>query len=156
MPDSLARLRIQGNQTIGEEIVPDAIGTVEIKCGGARRNIDNPALGIERHPGPIVRRAAGLPGILRPSVMAKFTGTWNGVKRPAQLSGSSVVGSNVAGRRGKSLGVAPADDQQVFVYDGWTGQIHRHRAGRLPAKIFTQVDSAVVSKGRNRTAGGGV
>src|SRR6267143_370731 len=147
MPDSPARPCIQGNQTISEEIVADAIGAVEIKCGGACWDVDNSAPGIERHPGPIVRCAAGLPGILRPGVIAKFTGMRDGVEGPTQLTGSNVVGANVAGRRGKSLGVAAAEYYEVLVNDAWASQIYRLRAGRLPAKIFAEVDSAAVSKG---------
>src|SRR5260370_27686055 len=106
MPDSFAGLRIQGEQAICEEIVADAIGAVEIKSGGARGSVEDSALGIERHPGPIVGGAAGFPGVLGPSVIAELAGVGNGVKRPAQLAGTNIVGANVAGRCGKSLGVA--------------------------------------------------
>src|SRR5256884_2620637 len=99
MPDSLARPCVQGKQTISEEIVADAIGAVEIKRGGACWDVDNAAPGIERHSGPIVRGPTGLPRILRPSVIAKFTGMRDGVERPAQPTGSNVVGANVAGDR---------------------------------------------------------
>src|SRR3984893_11785132 len=116
MPDSLARPCVQGNQTISEEIVADAIGAVEVKCRRTCWDIDNAAPVIECHPGPIVRGAAGLPRILRPSVVAKFTGMRDGVERPAQLTGSNVVGANVAGRRRKSLGVAATEYHQVLVH----------------------------------------
>src|ERR1700694_2017132 len=156
MPDPLARPCVQGNQTISEEIVADAIGAVEIKRGGACWDIDNAPPGIERHPSPIVRGAAGLPSILRPSVIPKFTGMRDGVERPAQLTGSNVVGANVAGRRRKSLGVAAAEYYEVLVNDAWAGQIYGLRAGRFPAKIFAEIDSATVSKGWNRFAGSGI
>src|SRR6266481_3100889 len=103
MPDSLARPRVQGNQTISKEVVADAIGAVEIKRGGACWNIDNAAPGIERHPGPIVRGAAGLPRLFRPSVVAKFTGMRDGVERPAQLACSNVVEIGRASCRERSL-----------------------------------------------------
>src|SRR5467141_108734 len=156
MPDSPARPCIQGNQTISEEVVADAIGAVEIKRGGACWNIDNAAPGIERHPGPIVRGAAGLPRLFRPSVVAKFTGMRDGVERPAQLACSNVVGANVAGRRRKSLGVAAAEYYEVLVNDARAGQIYRLRAGRFAAQVFPEIDSAAVSKGWNWFAGGGV
>src|SRR5260370_1884645 len=98
MPDSLARPRSQGNETIREKTVADAIGAVEIKCGGACWNVDNAALGIERHPSPIVRGAAGLPRILRPRVIAKFARVRNGVKRPPHLSISNVIPPTSPGR----------------------------------------------------------
>src|SRR5438046_9620384 len=119
MPDSFACLSIQSNQAICEEIVADAVAAVEIKGGRARWNIDNSTLGIERHPGPIVRCAAGLPGVFGPSAIPKLPGMRNGVKRPAQLAGSNVESANVARGRGKSHGVASCNDQQVFVNYGW-------------------------------------
>ena len=156
MPDSPARPCVQGNKTISEEIVADAIGAVEIKRGGACRDIDNAATGIERHSGPIVRGPAGLPRILRPSVIAKFTGTRDGVERPAQPTGSNVVGANVAGRRRESLGVAAAEYYEVLVNDARAGQIYRLRASRFAAQVFAEIDSAAVSKRWNRFAGGGI
>src|SRR5437899_12487965 len=98
MPDSFTCLGIQGNQAICKEIVADAIGTAEIKCGGTCRNKDDSALGIERHPGPIVRSAAGLPSVLRPSAIPIFAEMGNRVKRPAQPSGSHVDVADVDGR----------------------------------------------------------
>ena len=78
------------------------------------------------------------------------------MKRPAQLAGSNVLGANVAGRRGESLGVAAAEYHQVLVNDAWAGQNHRLRVDRFPAQIFTEVGAAAVSKEGNRLAGGGI
>src|SRR5260370_41557914 len=106
-------------------MVADAIGAVEIKCGGACWNVDNSGPGIERHPSPTVRGAAGLPGILRPSVIAKFTGMRDSMKRPAQLAGSNVLGANVAGRRGERLGGAAPEYHQDLVKHAFTEASHR-------------------------------
>src|SRR5260370_19191269 len=105
MPDSLARVGVHGNQTICEEIIANAIGAVEIKCGRACRNVENSALGIESHSSPIVGCATGLPRIFWPRVVAEFTMMRSGVKRPMKLAVAHGVGANVAGRRRKSLGV---------------------------------------------------
>ena len=156
MPDSFARLSIQSNQAICEEIVADAVAAVEIKCGGARWDIDNSALGIERHTGPIVRCAAGLPGVSGPSAIPKLPGMRNGVKRPAQLAGSDVESANVARGRGKSLGVTSSNDQQIFVNDGWTGEHNGLGGGRFTTKIFAEVNAAIFCKRWNRLAGRGV
>src|SRR5437660_477281 len=94
MPDSFACLSIQSNQAICEEIVADAVAAVEIKGGRARWNIDNSALGIERHPGPIVRCAAGLPGVFGPSAIPKLPGMRNSVKRPSQLARRGIQREN--------------------------------------------------------------
>src|SRR5260370_16771401 len=127
-----------------------------MKCGGARGGVENSALRIKRHSRPIVRGAAGLPCILWPSVRGKFARMRDGVKRTAQLSGSNVVGANVAGRRGKSLGIAAADDDQIFVNDGWAGQVNGLSGGGFAAKVFTEVDEAFLCKSRNGFAGGSV
>src|SRR5204863_8660147 len=131
MPESFACLSIQSNQAICEEIVADAVAAVEIKCGGARWDIDNSALGIERHTGPIVRCAAGLPGVSGPSAIPKLPGMSNGVKRPVQLAGTNVESVNVARGRGMSLGLASSIDQQIFLSDGWTGEYNGLDGSRL-------------------------
>ncbi len=80
----------------------------------------------------------------------------DGVKRPAQLAGSNIVGANVAGRRRESFGVASTEDHQVLVNDAGAGEIHRLGSSRRTAEIFTQVDAACISKRRDRFARGGV
>src|SRR5260370_26302575 len=142
MPDSCAGFRIQGEQAIGEKIVANPISAVEIKRGGARGSVENSTRGIERHSSPIICGAAGLPGILRPGLIPKFAGMWNGVKRPSQLAGSNVIRANVAGRRGESLRIAAAEDHQILVNDTRAGQIDRLRSGGFAAQIFAEVDAA--------------
>src|SRR5712672_1654545 len=117
MPNSLSCLRVQRNQAICEEIVAQPIGAVEIKCSGARRNVNNSTLRIKGHPSPIVGGAAGLPRILRPSGIPEFSGTRDRVKRPAKSAVSNVEGTNVAGWCRESFGIATADDHKIFVND---------------------------------------
>src|SRR5258706_10315794 len=138
MPDSLARVGVQGKQTICEEIIANTIGAVEIKCGRACRNVENSSQGIESHSSPIVGRATGLPRIFWPRVVAEFTGMRNGVKRPTQLAGSGVVSANIAWGRRESLGVAATEDHQVLVDDAWTVEIARLRSGRLHLQILAK------------------
>src|SRR5437667_3479004 len=141
MPDSFACLSIQSNQAICEEIVADAVAAVEIKCGGARWDIDNSALGIERHPGPIVRCATGLPGVFGPSAIPKLPGMRNGVKRPAQLARANVEGTDVARGSGESFGIAAADNHQIFVNDRWAGEHNGLGGGRFTTKVFAEVNA---------------
>ena len=68
MPDAFAGLGVQGDKAIGEEIVADAIGAVEIECRRAGGNVDNAARDVDRHAGPVVGGAAGLPRVLGPGV----------------------------------------------------------------------------------------
>src|SRR5213592_810201 len=76
----------------------------------------------------------------------------NGVKRPAQLATSNVEGTNVTRGRGESLGIAAADDHQIFVNDRWAGQGNRLSGGRFAAKIFAEVDAAFFRKRWDRPA----
>src|SRR5204862_2592101 len=117
MPASCACLSIQSTPAICEGIVADAVAAVEIKGGRARWNIDNSALGIERHPGPIVRCAAGLPGVFGPSAIPNLPGMRNSVKRPSQLARANVEGTNVARGGGGSLGIAAANNHQILEKD---------------------------------------
>src|SRR5437773_12469397 len=95
IPDSFACLSIQSNQAICEEIVAGAVAAVEIKGGRARWNMDNSALGVERHPGPIVRCAGGRPGVFGPSAIPNLPGMRRSVNRPSQLARANVEGTNV-------------------------------------------------------------
>src|SRR5262249_42424229 len=90
-----------------------------------------------------------------PSFIAKFAGMRNGVEGPAELAGANVVGANVAGGRGQSFRVAPANDDEVFVDDTGAGESNPGRRERT-AKIFAQVDAAGGAERGNGFAGGGV
>src|ERR1700730_11435878 len=103
------------------------------------------SLGIERLTGPVVRASAGLPGIQRPGVMAKLTRVRDGMKRPTQLSGSHIIGANVAGRCRERLGIPATKYHQVLIDDAWASQVDGLRCDRLPAQIFPEVDSPVVA-----------
>ncbi len=142
MPDALARLSVQRDQRVGEKIVADPVGAVEIKCSRAGRNIDNSARSVHGHTGPVIGCAAGLPGIFRPSFVANFAWAWNGVEFPAQLAGSHIIGADVAVGRGQSFRFAAADDHQIFVNYCRAGYVNGLR-GRIAVQILAQIDAAV-------------
>ncbi len=52
MPHALAGFRIQSEQTIGEQVIAQAVRAVEIECSGTGWHKDQPGFRIERHPGP--------------------------------------------------------------------------------------------------------
>ena len=153
MPQPLARFGVERDQAVGEEIVTDTIRTVKIESGGACRYVNDAALGIDSHTGPIVRGPSIFPGVLGPRLVSEFAGQRNGVKRPAGLARPRVEGANIAGRRGKRFGVAPANDEQIFVDNGRAGE-RNERSGVVAAEIFAQVDAPVLAEPWNGFAGG--
>ena len=111
MPDTLARLRLQRNQRIREQIVSKAVGAVEIESRRPGRNEQQPALFIQTHAAPIVRGSTIFPGVLRPGLVPELARMGNRVEAPAKLSGTDVVGPDVTGRRGESFADDTAKDE---------------------------------------------
>src|ERR1700730_14313119 len=149
MPYPLAGLCIQGNQAIGEQIIANSITAVEVRHRGTGRDINDSTPGIERHTGPVVGGAAGLPRVPGPGLIAKLPRTRNGMKRPAQLSGAHIERPDIARRRRVGFRIASTDDQQILVDDAWTGQVNRLRSDREAVEIFPQVNPAMVPEADN-------
>ena len=108
MPDSLPRLRLQRDQAVGEQIIADPVSAVKIRHGRAGWNVNNSPTGIDGHAGPIVGSAGGLPCVPRPGVIPKLPGVRDGMKRPAQFSGSHIKGANIPRRRWRGFGIPAA------------------------------------------------
>ena len=155
MPDALAGIGIQREQGVGEEIVAQPVGAVEIAGGRTGGDEDDAALCIHRHAGPVVGGAGVGPRVFRPCLVAEFAGMRNGVELPAQFAGADVVGADVAGRRGQRFGLPSAHYQQVFVNDAGAGEDDGLLC-RIAAQIFAQIDAAVLAERRNRLAGAGI
>jgi hypothetical protein len=139
---------VERDQAIGKQIVAGAIGAVKIGGGGTRGHVDDATHGVERHPAPVVCRAAILPRFGRPGLVAEFAGVGNRVERPAHLAGPDVVGANVAGRGGQRLRLTPSQNQEVFVDDAGTGQ-RDHQSLGVAAQALAQVDAAMLAKRGN-------
>src|ERR1700730_15126212 len=97
MPQAPASRRIQGEQTIGEQVVPGTIGAVKVAHRRTCRGVDDSALFIERESGPSIGRTGFSPSIRRPLVVREFPGMWNSVERPAQRARMDVECADVAG-----------------------------------------------------------
>ncbi len=156
MPDPLPRLRLQRDQAIGEQIIADPVSAVKIRHGRAGWNVNNSPTGIDGHAGPIVGSAGGLPCVPRPGVVPKLPGVRDGMKRPAQFSGSHIKGSNIPRRRWRGFGIPAADDEQILINDPWAGEIDRLRSGRPASQVLAQIDSPVASEAGDGTARGRV
>ena len=122
VPQPLAGLGIQRQQTVGEQIAAHPVRAIKVVHRRAGGRKDNAALLVNHHAGPVVGGAGGLPGIHRPAVMTKFTGARNGVEDPAQLAGVHVPGADTAGLRRRGLAGAEAGDDHVVIDHAGRGQ----------------------------------
>ena len=96
VPETFAGVGVEGKERVGEAIVAEAIGAVEVIDGGACRDVDDAADLIERHPGPVVGGAGVLPGALGPGIVTFLAGAGDGVEDPAEFPGVDVVGADVS------------------------------------------------------------
>jgi len=74
MPDALAGRGIERYQRIGKKIIADAIATVKV-IGPRNRSgtLDNAALLVDGHAGPVISGAGIFPCVCRPGVIAEFS-----------------------------------------------------------------------------------
>src|SRR5947207_3613092 len=154
MPDTFSGAGVERDKAVRKKVIANPVGTIKIESGGAGGNEENPARGIERHPGPIVGGTAGFPGVFGPGVVAEFAGQWNGVEGPAQFASTNVEGANVARRRWKGFRIAPADNNQILEDYARAGEGDRVFAGRLAAKIFAKVNATAGAEIGNRFCSG--
>ncbi len=111
-----------------------------------------PRRGVDADPAPGVGSAHGLPGVLRPGVVAELAGPRDRVEGPADGARAHVVGADVAGgRRAGALVHARAEDQQVAVHGARGRRQHEQpllECLRLAPEPVAQVDAAVVAEAR--------
>jgi hypothetical protein len=82
MPDAFAGAGVERDHRVGEEIVAVPVAAVKIEGGRAGRYEDQSALDIDRRAAPRIRATAVVPGILRPGLVAEFSGPGHGVEAP--------------------------------------------------------------------------
>ena len=156
VPDPPARVRVQRDDAVGEEIVAHPVHAVEVVRRRPRGEEDHPPLLVDGDAGPGVRPAGHLPRVGRPGVVAVLARVRNGVEGPANLPGRDVVGPDVARRAGQRFRHRGADDQQVPVHHARRAGAHRQSLDR-PTESGTEVDpAAVVAPTRCSSPGSGV
>ena len=144
VPHAPAGRGIEGEQRVGVKVVADAIGAIEVRGRRPGRDVDQPALGVHRHAGPVVRRPAVGPGVLWPRLVARFTGMRDGVERPSQRAGADVVGADVAGRRGQALRTCGRRRCRGILVDDAGGRERDALLLRIAAEIGVEIDPSVV------------
>ncbi len=151
MPQPLAGRSIKGKKRIGEEIVAETVASVKIENRAARRHIQNPAPGIERHSGPVICGARLLPRIGRPGFGALLARMRDRMEPPAQRPRAHVERANVARRSGMSLRIPPPNNDEVLIDQTRRGQ--RDRLLRVIAtQVFAQIEPAILAEVRQRFA----
>src|SRR5258708_17475001 len=98
MPNQFARLCIQRNDAVCEEVVAQPVATIEVPRGGAGTYKNQPVFLIDRSAPPGVCGAMVLPGAILPGLVSKFTRTRNRAESPDLFAASDVEGADIAGR----------------------------------------------------------
>jgi hypothetical protein len=149
VPEAFACGCVEGEQRVGEEIVADAVASVEIKNCATGGDIEDAALGVEGHAGPVVGGTGIFPGVRGPGVVAEFTGLRDSVKAPAQRAGANVEGADIAWRGGVGFRIAATDDDEVLVDDAGSGEgdgLLLEFGVEVIAKAFAEIEAAIVGK----------
>jgi hypothetical protein len=141
MPDSLARVGVEREERVGEQVVPGPVRPVKIGRRRSGGNVHDPSLLVHRHARPVVRGTRVFPGVFRPGVIAVFAGVRDRVKRPSNLARPNVEGAEVSGRSGQGFRRSPSDDQEVFVKNAGAGQ-HDGLLLGIAAQPFAEVNSS--------------
>ncbi len=99
MPQTLARARIERQQTIAIEIRAQTIAAPEIICRRTDRKICDAALFVDGKLAPDIRPACGLVSVFRPCVVTEFARIRDRVKGPHEFAAHYVVSADIARRR---------------------------------------------------------
>lgn len=156
VPEALAGVGVESEEGVGVEVVAEAVEAVEVVDGGAGGDVDDAALFVEGHAGPVVGGAGDLPGVFGPGLVAGFAGKGDGVEDPAELAGVDVVGADVAVQGRFGLGRAEADDDHVFIDEAGGGEGGEGLSDVFFVEIFAEVDLAAVTEGGDEFAGCGI
>src|SRR5690606_18998211 len=119
VPDPLARGCIERQHGVREEVLPQPVSTVKVEGRRTRRDVDDAALFVERHAGPVVRSPDVGMRVGRPAFVPDLAMLRCGVYGPGDLAGPYVVCADVARRRGQRLADPRSLDEQVAIDDAW-------------------------------------
>ena len=140
MPQAFSRARIQGDETVGEQIVAQMGDAGEIRFRASRADVGNVTDIVHGHAGPAIGRV--VLGVI-PRFITEFAGMRDGVKSPQLFASGRVESPNVLLKTGH-------DDD--FLEHGGTG------AGRAKVglRFAWEQGTARIAKVRNQVARPGV
>ena len=99
MPLAFARLAVERNEALGEQVVPQPVAAVPVVGRRAEGQIDEPEVFVRGDQRPHVRVARVLPGIVLPGLVPELPRLRNRVEGPAQLASHRIEAADVSGRR---------------------------------------------------------
>ena len=152
VPAALAGSDVDGQQAVGEEVVADPRGAVEVGRRRSGRREQQAPPGVERHAGPGVGAARHLQGALGPGLRARLSGTRDVVVPPDQRAVDRAVRGDGARQRVGRLARREAHHYQVLEDDAR----HRHAERAVSLHGGRQVDDAVLAEVDDRLAHGGI
>ena len=139
VPDAFAGAGVEGEHAVGEEVVSNAVGAVEIEGGRAGGGEDHAEFRIDGEAGPGVRAAGDLPGVFGPGFVAELAGPGDGVEDPAKLAGFGVPGADMPGRARQRFGNRAAEDDHVLKDHAGAAGADTHLFGGT-AEAFAEID----------------
>src|SRR4029077_5768592 len=151
-PGPLPGGRVERDQGVRVQVVTGTVGAVEVRGGGSRGRVEDPARFVQGHSRPVVGAAAVLPGVAGPRLVARLARMRDGVEGPAPLARADVEGADVARRGGQSLAYSSAHDEQVLVDDAGRGEADGLFRG-WPSQVLRQVDAATAAEALDGTPG---
>ena len=141
VPDPFARLGVETDQALREQVVAWAMPPIPVVRLAADRQIDVAELRVHRHQGPDVDRPGVTPRLRLPGLAAVVGLVRDRVERPAVLAGADIVGAHVSGWDLACLwGIADrrADDDDVARHERRRRQrvgVPRHMGTEVPGEI---------------------
>src|SRR5207244_9216121 len=108
VPLPLARLEIDADETLGEEIVAGTMTAVEVRRGRFDRQVHEAEIFVDGDLRPDADVAVDRPRLVVPRVVAELARPRNGVERPQQFARAHVE------RADETLGVVVRADGRAF------------------------------------------
>ena len=119
VPAELAGGGLQADEAVSVEVLTLAVCTVEIKGGGAKRQVDEPALLVHGHDGPNVDAGPILPGVAFPRFVTRLARSGNRMEGPDQPASAHVEGANIAaGTEARRLRHGRTHDDEAAIDSG--------------------------------------
>src|SRR5439155_21241293 len=148
VPDSFAGLCLECHQTLGKEVVSQALSPIIIIARRRERQIDVSQLLVAAHQRPDIRVAGILPGVVLPRFDSWLLALWHGMERPPLLAGAHIKASDVARRHGFHARIVPdrrPNDNDVAADNG-RGTDAIQRAVNQTAQASRQIDAAMYAE----------
>ena len=153
MPDSLARLGVECDETVRKQVVTRTVSTV-VRSGGRReRHIDIAQLEVGTETAPRTEVARRRQRAVAPGLGPKFTWPRHDVERPSELTRANIVATDVLGEAALPADAAIARTINRTRHHHHIADDNRARAAvRDSGPGRGQVDTSAIPEPGNRPA----